>query len=128
MQSIWWTDGKATNNVRVRLYEVKLTPTRNTSVTVHPAERDDGLVSMATLYPLEAGDRPGRKSRRTLQSRPGGGQPYLRALGNRFQPGVPPTDDFGGPSGKGVPSATAELTTAVPVGPPRPSSITHASG
>ena len=29
-------------------------------------------------------------------------------LDNMFQPGVPPTDDFGGPMGKGVPSATAE--------------------
>jgi hypothetical protein len=50
---------------------------------------------------------------------------YVRSLDDRFQPGVPPTDDFGGPSGKGVPFATAELSTAVPVGPPRPSSITH---
>ena len=58
--------------------------------------------------PLEAEDRPGRKSRQTLRSRPGGGQPYLGALVNRFQPGVPPTDDFGGPLGKGMPSATAE--------------------
>ena len=33
--------------------------------------------------------------------------------------------DFGGPLGKRLPSATAELNTAVPVGPPRPSSITH---
>ena len=34
----------------------------------------------------------------------------------------PPTDDFGDPFGKGLPSATAELSTVVPVGPPR---ITH---
>ena len=47
------------------------------------------------------------------------------ALDDRFQTGAPPTDDFAGPLGKGVPSATAELSTAVPVGPPRPSSITH---
>jgi hypothetical protein len=40
--------------------------------------------------------------------RPGGGQPYLRAMDDRFQPGVPPTDDFGGPLRKGVPYATAE--------------------
>ena len=40
--------------------------------------------------------------------RPGGGQPYQRALDIRFQPGVPPTDDFGGPLGKGVPPSTAE--------------------
>jgi len=33
--------------------------------------------------------------------------------------------DFGGPLGKRLPSATAELNTAVPVGPPRPSGITH---
>jgi len=33
---------------------------------------------------------------------------HLLVLFNRFQPGVPPTDDFGGPLGKGVPSATAE--------------------
>jgi hypothetical protein len=79
---------------------------------------------LATPDPLEAGDRPGRKSRRTLRSRPGRGQPYLRALDNRFQPGVP-TDDFGGPLGKGVPSATAELIKTVHVEPPRPSSITH---
>jgi hypothetical protein len=52
--------------------------------------------------------RPERKSRRTLRYRLGGGQPYLRALDNRFQPGVPTTDDFGGPLEKGVPSATAE--------------------
>ena len=43
-----------------------------------------------------------------LRYRPGGGQPYLRALGDRSQPGVPPTDDFGGPLGKGVPYVTAE--------------------
>ena len=41
------------------------------------------------------------------------------------QPGVPPTDDIGGPLGKGVLSATAESNTAVPVGPSRPSSITY---
>ena len=45
---------------------------------------------------------------RTLRYRPGAGQPNLRALDDRFQPGVPPTDDFGGPLGKGVPYATAE--------------------
>ena len=58
--------------------------------------------------PLEAEDRPGRKSRRTLRNTPGGGQPYLRALDDRCQPGVPPTDDFWGPLGKRVPYATAE--------------------
>ena len=73
---------------------------------------------------LEAEERPGRKSQRTLRNTPVG-QPYLRALDDRCQPGVPPTDDFGGPLGKGVLSATAESNTAVPVGPPRPSSITH---
>ena len=68
-------------------------------------------------------DRPGRKSRRTLTNTPGGGQPCLRALDDRFQPGVPPTDDFGGPLGKGA--LCHRRSTAVPVGPPRPSSITH---
>ena len=62
--------------------------------------------SLATPDPLEAGDRPGRKSRRTLRSRPEGGQPY-RALDDD-QPGVPPTDDFWGPLGRGVLSGTAE--------------------
>ena len=59
--------------------------------------------------PLEAEDRPGRKSRRTLQSTPGG-QPYQRALDDD-QPGVPPTDDFEGPWRKGVLSGTAESKT-----------------
>ena len=73
--------------------------------------------ALVTPDPLEAEDRPGRKSRRTLRYRPGGGQQYLRALDDRFQPGVPPKDDFGVPLGKGVPYATAEA---------RPfSSITH---
>ena len=70
---------------------------------------------LAPPDPLEAEDRPGRKLWRTLRSTPGGGQP---------QRGVPSTDDFGGPLGKGVLSATAESNTAVPVGPRRPSSIT----
>ncbi len=49
---------------------------------------------------------------------------YARWMtGSRQAP--PPTDDFAGPLGKGVPSATAELRTYVAVGPPRPSSITH---
>jgi hypothetical protein len=47
-------------------------------------------------------DEPG------TEVRPGGGQPYLRALDDRCQPGIPPTDDFGGPLGKGVPYATAD--------------------
>jgi hypothetical protein len=42
--------------------------------------------------PLEAGNRPGRKSRRTLRSRPGGGQPYL-----------PPPTTLGAPWGSGCP-------------------------
>jgi hypothetical protein len=78
---------------------------------------------LATHDPLEAGDRPGRKSRRTLRSTPGGGQPYQRALDDD-QPGVP-TEDFGGPLGRGLLSATAESNTAVLVGPSRPSNITH---
>jgi hypothetical protein len=79
--------------------------------------------SLVTPDALEAEDRPGRKSRRTLTNTPGGGQPCLRALDDRFQPGVPPTDDFGGPLGKGA--LCHRRSTAVPVGPPRPSSITH---
>jgi len=51
--------------------------------------------------PLEAGDQPGRKSRRTLRSRPGGGQPYLRVLDISFQPGAaeapPPPTTLGAP-------------------------------
>jgi hypothetical protein len=42
--------------------------------------------------PLEAGNRPGRKSRRTLRSRPGGGQPYL-----------PPPTTLGAPWGRRCP-------------------------
>ena len=57
--------------------------------------------SLATPDPQEAEARPGRKSRRTRRYRPGGGQTYLRALDDRFQPGVPPTDDFGAPWGRG---------------------------
>ena len=37
----------------------------------------------------------------------------------------PHNDDLAGPLGKGVLSATAELNTAVPVRPSRPSSTTH---
>jgi hypothetical protein len=48
-----------------------------------------GHGSLATPDHLEAGDRPGRKSRRTPRSRPGGGQPYQSALDDD-QPGVPP--------------------------------------
>ena len=47
--------------------------------------------SLATPDPQEAEARPGRKSRRTRRYRPGGGQPYLRALDDRFITGVPPT-------------------------------------
>jgi hypothetical protein len=36
-----------------------------------------------------------------------------------------PTDDSGGPSGKGVSALCNYRRTAVPVGRPRPSSITH---
>ncbi len=52
---------------------------------------------------------------------------HIRTLDDDQQ-SVPPTDDFGGPVGKGVLSGTAESNTAVhvrPAGPPRPSSITH---
>ena len=42
------------------------------------------------------------------------GQPYQRALDDD-QPGVPPTNDFGGPLGRGVLSAKAESNTAVHV-------------
>ena len=66
------------------------------------------MAKLVTPDPLEAEDRPGRKSRRSLRYRQGGDQPYQRSLDDRFQPGVPPTDDFGGPLGKGVPYATAE--------------------
>jgi hypothetical protein len=59
-----------------------------------------------TLWKRRIG--PGGNHGHTLRYRPGGGQPYLRALDDRFQPGVPPTDDFGGPLGKGVPYSTAE--------------------
>ena len=78
-------------------YEVKLTHTRNTSVTVYPcgAGRQFGHGSLATPDHLEAGDQPGQKSRRTMGSEPRGGQPYQRALDDD-QPGVPATDDFGG--------------------------------
>jgi len=90
---------------------------------MYPLEGDEGC-DLGHSGTLEAEERPGRKSQRTLRNTPVG-QPYLRALDDRCQPGVPPTDDFGGPLGKGVLSATAESNTAVPVGPPRPSSITH---
>jgi hypothetical protein len=59
--------------------EFKLTPTRKTSGKVHPCGTRIGTTvwpwCLATTDPLEAGDRPGRKSRRTLRSTPGGGQP-----------------------------------------------------
>ena len=71
-------------------------------------------MGLVTPDPLEAEDRPGRKSRPR-------GQPYLHALENRFHPGVPPTDDFG----EGGALYHGRVNTAVPVGPPRPSSITH---
>jgi hypothetical protein len=71
--------------VSARDDEFKLTPTRNTSGKVHTCGTRIGTTvwpwCLATTDPLEAGDRPGRKSRRTLRSRPGGGQPHL--------PGVP---------------------------------------
>ena len=92
-------------------------------MAMYPLEGDEGC-DLGHSGTLEAEERPGRKSQRTLRNTPVG-QPYLRALDDRCQPGVPPTDDFGGPLGKGVLSATAESNTAVPVGPPRPSSITH---
>jgi hypothetical protein len=38
-----------------------------------------------------------------VRSRPGGGQPYLHALDNRFQPGVPPPTTLGAPWGRGCP-------------------------
>jgi hypothetical protein len=47
---------------------------------------------------------------------PGGDHPYLRALDDSCHRGVPPTDDFGAPLGKGGLSATAESNMAVPVG------------
>ena len=92
-------------------------------MAMYPLEGDEGC-DLGHSGTLEAEERPGRKSQRTLRNTPVG-QPYLRALDDRCQPGVPPTDDFGGPLGKWVLSATAESNTAVPVGPPRPSSITH---
>jgi hypothetical protein len=71
------------------------------SHTPTPAEGDDGLVmGLATPDPLEAGDWPGRKSRRTLRSRPGGGQPYLRAPGHQV-PASPPHRRLLGPLGVG---------------------------
>ena len=51
------------------------------------------LKDAVELAPGPAGD-PGRRP--------------AHALDDRCQPGNPPTDDSGGPSGKGVPSATAE--------------------
>jgi hypothetical protein len=99
-------NGFPLNNVRVR-GQTPYTQRKHDGAPLWT--RDDGLVMGAWLQPgpLEAGDRPGRKSRQTLRSRPGGGKQCLRALVNRFQPGVLPTDDFGGPFGKGVPFATA---------------------
>jgi hypothetical protein len=71
---------------------------------------------LATPDPLEAEDRPGRKSRPhtelcfcknnkrriIIRYRPGGGQPYLRALNDRFQASPPPTT-LGAPWGRGCP-------------------------
>ena len=71
-----------------------------------PPRNETTAVAMGLLGhsgPSGSGDRPGRKSRRTLR-RPR----EEHALDDRCQQGTPPTDDFGGPSGKGVPSATAE--------------------
>ena len=73
-------------------------------------------MGLVTPDPLEAEDRPGRKSRPR-------GQPYLHALENRFHPGVPPTDDFG----EGV-ALCNRRSTAVPGTALRSSSITHPEG
>jgi len=87
-------NGFPLNNVRVRGQTDPYTQRKRHGAPLRI--RDDGLVgAWLQLDPLEAGDRPGRKSRRTLRSRPGGAVP-------------PHTDDFGGPMGKGVPSSTAE--------------------
>ena len=89
-------NGFPLNNVRVRGQADPYTkhteregaPLRN-GPTVWPTG------SLARPDHLEAGDQPGRKSRRTMGSEPRGGQPYQRALDDD-QPGVPATDDFGG--------------------------------
>jgi hypothetical protein len=115
-------NGFPLNNVRVRGQTDPYTQHKRDGA---PLRNGTTAWPWATPDPLEAGDRSVRKSRRTLRSRLGGGQPYLRALDDRFQPAVPPADDFGGPLRKGLPSATAELTTAVPVLLNPPASLTR---
>jgi hypothetical protein len=108
---------------------ISLTPTCNTSVAVHPCGTRRRFGSLAKSRPSGsgAGVRPGQKSRRTLRSRPGGGHP-IRAPDDA-QSGVPPTDDFEGPLGKGVLSTTAQYNGRVKLGrscrTSRRSSITH---
>jgi hypothetical protein len=76
-------------------------------------------MTLVTPDPLEVGDRPRRKSRtlKDTEATP------ARALDDRCQPGAPHTDDDGAPRERGCP--LQRRSTAVPVGPPRPSSITH---
>jgi hypothetical protein len=91
------------NYVRVRGQADPYTQHKRNGVPLWALDEGCGQGSLATPDPLEAEDRPGRKSRRTLRYRPGGGQPYLRALDDRFQPGVPPPTTLGAPWGRGCP-------------------------
>ena len=91
---------------------------------VPPRNETKAPWSLVTPDPLEVEDRPGRKSRRTLRHRP------ARVLDDRCQPGIPPNDDLWGPSGKGLPSATAEARPFLKdlLDPLWTSSITHPEG
>jgi len=66
-------------------------------------------------------DRPGRKSQRTLRHTPKGGQ-HMRWMTGASK--EPPHRRLWGPLGKGG-ALCNRRSTAVPIRPPRPSSITH---
>jgi hypothetical protein len=79
-----------------------------------PPRKETKTVATALVTPdppPEAEDRPGRKSRRTLRYRPGGGQQYLRALDDRCRRRIhvnarqasPPPMTLGAPWGRGCP-------------------------
>ena len=103
---LWHTDTRAHHS---RL-KISVDPTKDSTSSYS--------VSISSESPEELNGSSG-----SLSSEAYPGRRPAHALDDICQQGTPPTDDFGGPSGKGVPSATAEARLFL--GPPRPSSTTH---
>ena len=86
------------NNVRVRGQAGPYTQHKCDGVP--PRNETTAVAMLVTSDPLEVGDRPRRKSRRTLRHP---GRRPAHALDDRCQPGTPPPTTLGVPRERGCP-------------------------